>query len=500
MSSTDKVKSTPRKKTGLFIFHRDFRLEDNIGVNYACSQCDKLYTAFIFTPQQVGPQNAFRSFHAISFMIQSLEDLDEKIHDKGGELLYFYGNQTDVLQNLLKILDIDIIVENRDYTPYAIQRENDTMKLCLRISSQTRENVGLPQIEYVAVSGDYYIFEPCTILTGSNTAYKKFTPFYNRVLPLLLKNRISPERQSPRLGRILGKLSSSVYNKIKHRITIENAKRTFVTTATTTVETPPEGGRTVALHVLRRSSVAQKEYNNKHDILTYDTSHLSAYLKFGCISVREMYRTLTDKYGNNSAIIRQFLWREFYAHVLYAYPYVLSDDYKGNYLKLKWREENATAERYFDAWKRGKTGFPVVDAGMRQLNATGFMHNRARLIVAYFLCKTMYINWRKGENYFAKKLVDYDVASNNGNWRTVASVGVDFSPYYNTINPFIQQHKFDPDCKYVKRWVPELWDIEPRDILNWDKEENRQKYKTEYPDPICDLQIQKDKLKHYYGV
>ena len=225
------------------------------------------------------------------------------------------------------------------------------------------------------------------------------------------------------------------------------------------------------------------------NILKCNTSILSAYIKFGCISIREVYHFFKDTFGLSSELIRQLIWRDFYAHVLFAYPNVL--DKSSN--KIKWMKNKG----YFDKWCSGNTGFPIIDACMRQLNNTGWMHNRGRLVTSCFLVKTLLLDWREGEKYFANKLIDYDVASNNGNWQWISGTGVDSMPYFRTFNPWTQSENYDNDAEYIKQWVPELNDVEPKDIHNWD--EMYKKYKDiNYPKPIVEFRKQRIKSLELY--
>jgi deoxyribodipyrimidine photo-lyase len=193
-------------------------------------------------------------------------------------------------------------------------------------------------------------------------------------------------------------------------------------------------------------------------------------------------------FKSNHDLIRQLIWRDFYMNILFSFPYVLGKPMKPSYAKIKWHHNAG----WLKAWSSGLTGFPVVDAGMRQLNTTGYMHNRARLIVASFLTKTLLIDWREGEEYFAKKLTDYDPASNNGNWQWIASSGADSQPYFRIFNPWLQGAELDPHANYIKKWVPELKDVSPKDIHTWYEtwKDNKQ---IKYPKPICDYQVQKEK-------
>ncbi|NBU98349.1 MAG: deoxyribodipyrimidine photo-lyase, partial [Spirochaetia bacterium] len=237
------------------------------------------------------------------------------------------------------------------------------------------------------------------------------------------------------------------------------------------------------IKTLKTAVRTQTHYPKTHNDLDKETTQLSAYIKFGCISIREAYKALHGK----TAIIRQLIWRDFYANILYSFPHVLGHAMKQKYNKVKWHHNSS----WFKKWCKGETGFPVVDACMKQINTTGYMHNRGRLIVASFLTKTLLIDWREGEKYFAKMLTDYDPASNNGNWQWVASTGADSQPYFRIFNPWEQARNFDPHCKFIKQWLPDLKDVPEKDILNWDSE--WEKYKDlKYPKPMVDYKKQKE--------
>ena len=233
-----------------------------------------------------------------------------------------------------------------------------------------------------------------------------------------------------------------------------------------------------------------KSYGATRNTLTENTSHLSAYLKFGCVSVREVFTCMKEQLGLKSPLLRQLFWREFYACILFHYPHVLGKSMKLKYDNIKW--DNKTA--YFNAWKKGKTGFPLIDAGMRELNETGYMHNRSRLLTASFLVKTLLIDWQKGEKYFATKLIDYDPASNNGNWQWIAGSGADSQPYFRIFNPW--KNEFDPKASYIKKWIPELKDVPAKDIYRWN--EVCDSYKNIYIKPIVDYKDRRERVLKLY--
>ena len=460
-----------RYTKGLFLFHRDLRVHDNVGLREAAAICDQLYTCFIFTPDQVGTANPYRSQTSIQFMIESLDELAAEIRTLGGNLGVFYGHQTQVLDDLITKHSIDYIACNKDYTPYALERDGATRDLC------TKHHIPL------ATFADYYLFEPGTVLTGQKEAYKKYTPFYRAVL--------SRHVDAPRPFR--GRLAT-FRPKSEFAMNMADARAKFVR-SNETVAMLVHGGRTLGTRRLAAAVREQAEYDKTRDYFARTTTHLSAYIKFGCVSIREVYHAFHKKYGPNHGLIRELIWREFFAHVLYAYPDVLGQSYQRNMRSIRWR----TNANHLECWKEGRTGFPLVDACMRQLNATGYMHNRGRMLVASFLCKILLLDWRRGEQYFAQRLTDYDVASNNGNWQGISGTGVDRKPYFRDMNPWIQSAKFDPTTEFIKHWVPELKDVPPRDIHRWYETAATYRGKVDYPPPIVDYAEQKRRMLAMYS-
>jgi deoxyribodipyrimidine photo-lyase len=445
-------------ENGLFIFRRDLRIIDNNGLNLLNERCKNIYTIFIFTPEQVGSGNKYKSENSVQFMIESLEDLASQISKSGGHLYTFYGHNDKIVADCIKAFDINIVCFNLDITPYAKERDEKIIKLCEHMKT------------YVMYDYDYYLHEPGTIVNGSKEPYQKFTPFYQTCLKKKVESPAGPRK-------IHFKRNEA---HIPGKITLDVALKKF------TKENPDilvHGGRPEAIKTLKTAVRTQTHYPKTHNELDKQTTQLSAYLKFGCISIREAYKALHGKHD----IIRQLIWRDFYANILYSFPHVLGHAMKQKYNKVHWHHNT----NWFKAWCDGETGFPVVDAGMRQLNKTGYMHNRARLIVASFLTKTLLIDWREGEEYFASKLTDYDPASNNGNWQWVASTGADSQPYFRIFNPWEQAKNFDSHCEYIKKWVPELENVPDKDILNWETEFKNYK-DTKYPKPIVDYKKQKD--------
>ena len=452
---------------GLFIFRRDFRLTDNTALLKASKECDKIYTIFVFTPEQVTDKNRFKSGISIAFMIGALGEVSKEIKQKGGKLVTLFGENDTVVEKCIDSWGIDCVYWNRDYTPYAKKRDASLEKMCRKKGTT------------VSVSEDYYLHAPDTILTGNGTAYMKYTPYMNKAM--------SKGLPSPSASRV-SFLSRSTKKIGNHEITLKDALKTFVDTEQELVETFK---REKAIEILRKAAQF-KNYDKTRNDLEGETTRLSAPIKYGIVSIREVARA----FKNNKALLRQLVWRDFYAQILNAEPRVLGEALKEKYDKIKWEGSHA----HFVKWCKGETGFPIVDAGMRELNETGYMHNRARLIVASFLIKTLLVDWQKGEKYFATKLVDYDPASNNGNWQWVASTGADSQPYFRIFNPWSQSKEHDPDAIYIKRWIPELEEVSAKCIHTWDVCCSKEECKgIDYPAPIVDYKVQREKALKMYS-
>jgi deoxyribodipyrimidine photo-lyase len=452
-------------ENGLFIFRRDLRIIDNNGLNFLSELCNNIYTIFIFTPEQVGSANKYKSDNSVQFMIESLSDLADEIRHSGGHLYTFYGHNDKVVADFIKAFNISIVGFNLDITPYARERDYQIINLCQRL------NV------FVKLDYDYYLCNPGEVLNGAGEVYKKFTHYYNQAKTKKVEKPVTKKIH----------FKSSEVN-IPNKITLEFAIKKFVKKENSDILV--HGGRDNALKQMKIAAKNIKHYAQTRDELSKPTSQLSAYIKFGNVSIREVFYALKS----NHAFIRQLYWREFYAGILYEFPHVLGHALKPKYDKIKWHNN----ERWFQAWCNGMTGFPAVDSGMRQLNATGYMVNRARLITMSFLVKTMLIDYRLGERYFATKLTDYDIASNNGNTQWIMGGGADSQQYTRIFNPTIQAKEHDSDCKYIKTWITELKEVDNEIILNWETEWQNHK-EIKYPKPILDYSEQKKKVLDIYA-
>ena len=473
---------------GIFIFHNDLRLNDNTGLLRAMHECEKVMAVFIFTPAQVTTANKFRSIKAIEFMVAQLEVLSAQISNRGGKLYLFYGDTTTIVGKLITALRPVSVYSNANYTPFALDRDSAIYAKCNSYTESQYKNYhdsnSRAGCEF-SLSEDYGLHDIGKIRRGKSGdpregVYKKFTPFYNAAV------KVKPAM--PESNRL-----TNFYNgNVKGTITLGQIRSKFKLKSITI--------RTAAS--VLNSIKDFGNYNKNRNLLTYNTTHLSAYLKFGVVSAREVYWEMKSLGKSASDLIKQLYWREFYMNIVWAYPYVLdgknfNTNYKANWITSMTVASNANALK---AWCAGKTGFPIVDACMTELNETGFMHNRGRLIVAGFLTKVLGWHWKFGERYFATKLIDYDPAQNNGNWQFVAGSGVDQQPYFRMFNPWLQSGKYDPEGTYICKWCPQYKDF-PTDVLHDETKlrayiaEMRPKVIT----PIIAYETARDKTKKRYG-
>ncbi len=440
----------------IFIFRRDFRIKDNTALNASLNEAivnsTNIYPIFIFTPEQI-KTNSYKSDNSVQFMIESLLELNKEI-----KITFCYGYIDDVLNDIIKHNKINAIYTNTDYTPYSVKREKLVEKVCKHHN-----------IEHHFYH-DITLFEPNTIKTSSNNIYQKFTPFYRYTI-----NEKVREPLSKTIKNI-----SSVHTK--YSISKDKLKKFYKENKNIHVH----GGRNNALKILHNTNNF-KTYEKTRNIMHLNTTNLSAYLKFGCISIREAYHFFVSKLGKKHPLVRQLIWREFYYHLGYGFIDRFGKSLKPKYDKIKWSNNS----NYFKKWKEGKTGFPIIDACMMQLNTTGYMHNRGRLIVSSFLIKNLMIDWRYGEKYFARKLVDYDVLVNQGNWQWSSGSGADSQPYFRVFNPSRQSEHYDKDALYIKKWLPILKDIEPKHLHDW--ETYHTQYTINYPKPIVSYADSKKK-------
>lgn len=438
----------------LFLFRRDLRIEDNTGLLFACRNAKEVVLGFIFTPEQV-ENNPYRSDRCLQFMLESLEELEGEIEAKGGKLYLFYGTPEEVVSRCIAKLSIDGVVVNRDYTPYSIQRDEKIRKVCCEHS-----------VPFYSLD-DALLNAPEDTLKSNGEPYTIFTPFFRNASQIPVKPPVKNRYNNYFSGNIPFAQKKSLYKKIL-------PKR----------QPQQPGGRRSALKIL--SSLGQfSKYPSQRDIPAVEgTTHLSPHLKFTTCSPREVYQSVAGELGPHSELIRSLYWRDFFTTIAFFFPHIFQGAFREKYDRIQWSYD----ESVFKSWCEGNTGFPIIDAGMREMNETGFMHNRVRMITASFLIKDLHIDWRWGERYFAQRLIDYDPAVNNGNWQWCASTGCDAQPYFRIFNPWAQAAKFDPDCVYIKRWVPELSQLPSKVIHKWHMQDHT--LCPGYPAPMVDHAVE----------
>lgn len=435
----------------LFIFRRDLRLDDNTGLNFALENAKTVIPCFIFTPEQLD-HNPYRSDRCLQFMIESLEDLSSKLKKKGGKLFLFFGKPETIVEKCIRDLSIDGVIVNRDYTPYSVQRDAKLEDICQRND--------LPFHTF----DDALLHPPENTLKADGKPYSIFTPFYRNALKLPI---IPPKTHHGThffQETIDFSESSAIYAKILPRRLSQM-----------------RGGRDAGLDLLQKLPRFASYATDRDFPAIPGTTHLSPHLKFTTCSPREIHQALCQTLGPHSELIRSLFWRDFFTSIAFFFPHVFEGAFHQKFDAIQWGND----KKAFQRWCEGTTGFPIVDAGMRELNQTGYMHNRVRMVVASFLIKDLHINWQWGEKYFAQTLLDYDPAVNNGNWQWSASTGCDAQPYFRIFNPWNQQKKFDPDCVYIKQWIPELASLKAKQIHSWESPENHS-FCSSYPAPIVD--------------
>ncbi len=445
----------------LFIFDKDLRLSDNTALQEALKLSDAVMTIIIFDDAQMRLSPNYLNTNQQQFILESVEDLTLTLEKSGGYLYCYTGKTEIIIQKIIKQEKIEALFINKNYTPKSTNREKIIEKIC----SENNINFSLYH--------DSMLINPADTLTRTGTPYKKFTPFFKAASKIPVEQPVSLT------------LKNRLYGYVKKTHT--HALETKTVYAPKITHKNPlihvHGGSTKGKAILKNLYI-YSDYKKTRDIPSLTTTNLSAHHAAGTLSIRQTYYAVVEQLGSHHSLISELYWRDFFYYIAYHAPYVFRHAYNVKYENISWNKN----KKEFEAWCQGETGFPLVDAGMRQLNATGYMHNRVRMVVASFLTKDLHIDWRWGEHYFAEKLVDYDQCVNNGNWQWVASTGCDAQPYFRIFNPWLQQKKYDPQCLYIKKWVPELKKTPLNIIHSWFKPEldKKQQSDTKYPDPIVD--------------
>lgn len=400
-------------KVVVFWFRRDLRLEDNGGLSRALATGLPVLPVFIFD-EDILQQLEDKSDRRVDYIHQALEAINKQLKEFGATLNTFYGSPLAIYKTLHEKYRIHEIYCNRDYEPKAIKRDRTIFEFF--------KTAGIP---FKAIK-DQVIFDKNELLKNDGTPYTIYTPYAKKWREKLTTKDLQP------LDHKRGLFVQQAYAPI---ISLEKIgfKKTDLTFH------PPQ----LSTHII----------NNYDKFRDYPalagTTNLGIALRFGTISIRQC---VTFARQHNEVWLSELIWREFFMQILYHFPNVVSESFKKNYDGIHWRNNEVEFER----WCKGQTGYPLVDAGMRQLNSTGYMHNRVRMVAASFLCKHLLIDWRWGEAYFAQKLNDYDLSANNGNWQWAAGCGCDAAPYFRVFNPIIQAEKFDKKQEYSGQWIPEL--------------------------------------------
>ena len=398
----------------IFWFRRDLRLDDNAGFFHALNSGESVLPIFIFDDTILSelPKNDAR----VSFIRNQLEKMQSELQKTNKSLAVFHGKPLEVFKKLISENKIKSVYTNTDYEPYARKRDLDLNKLF-------SENL----VEFKTCK-DQVIFEKSEVVKDDGTPYVVYTPYSNK------------------WKSIFSTTSIPNFNSEDFLDKISNHKYPFLNLADIGFEkaaiVPPNFDVT--------SNLIDNYEATRNFPAVNKTSYLGVYLRFGAVYIRKLVSKAIE--SNNETFLKELIWREFFMQILWHFPHTKSSSFRPKYDAIVWQNNEAL----FEKWCKGKTGYPFVDAGMRELNATGHMHNRVRMIVASFLCKHLLIDWRWGEAYFAQKLFDYEQASNVGNWQWAAGSGVDAAPYFRIFNPTEQIKKFDKDLKYIKKWIPEL--------------------------------------------
>jgi deoxyribodipyrimidine photo-lyase len=426
------------KNITIFWHRRDLRIHDNAGLYHALKSKHPVLPIFIFD-RNILDKLEDKADARVEFIHQYISDLKHQYESFGATLKLFYGKPDEVWKEILNNYSVAEVYCNRDYEPYAQQRDKAVFDFL------DSKNIPFKGFK------DHVIFEKNEVLKDDGKPYTVYTPYSKKWKAKLNDFYLKPYPTEKYLKNLLKTQSDKLISL--EEMGFKPSGIPF-----------PEKSTPVEIII---------NYHATRDLPAIKgTTRLSVHLRFGTISIRELATTAK---GLNEKYLNELIWRDFYQMILFHFPHTVNKAFKPEYDKIQWLNN----EKEFKTWCEGKTGYPIVDAGMRELNATGFMHNRVRMIVASFLTKHLLIDWRWGEAYFAKKLLDFELASNVGGWQWAAGCGVDAAPYFRVFNPALQTEKFDKELKYIKKWVPE--------------------YGTSaYPKPIIDHKIARERVLKTY--
>jgi len=401
------------QKVSIFWFRRDLRLDDNKGLSEALKSGEKVIPTFIFDKEILG-QLEDKYDRRVDYIHQALEKINLELKESESNLLTFYGKPLEIFKQLEKDFEVKSVFYNRDYEPSAIKRDDEVKNFL--------DSKGIEFLDFK----DQVIFEKNEVAKDNGEPYTVYTPFSNK-----WKKRLTDDDYAS------VKINKDQFLNLPSKKILSLKEIGFEKTDFDFEEPKLE-------------SKIIDTYDEKRDFPALDaTTHLGIALRFGTISIRKCVKFALS---HNETWLNELIWREFFMQILFHFPKVVNYCFKEKYENIQWRNNEAE----FKKWCDGETGYAIVDAGMRQLNQTGRMHNRIRMVVASFLTKHLLIDWRWGEAYFAKKLLDYDLSANNGNWQWAAGCGCDAAPYFRVFNPDEQTKKFDKELKYIRKWNPDF--------------------------------------------
>jgi deoxyribodipyrimidine photo-lyase len=454
------------KSRAIVWLRRDLRITDHRALYEACSRFQQVLPVFVIDEEIL---KGFKKDHRqVEFIQKSLDELERSFQDRGSRLLVVRGSPIALIPQLAQKYGAQCVVLSQDYEPKAKERD---AKVAQALKKQN--------VDFLSLK-DQVVFERREILSGGGTPYKVFTPYSRAWIKALESDKALHLREyKPDLKRLIP--SEEIQEK--------NSR--FSDLGYVSVPLHVEAGEAAGRKILRAFEKRIRDYKRDRDFPAIPgTSLLSPHFRFGTVSAREAVRFCYEHFSEGTKTwLNELIWREFYQMILDQFPHVVSGAFKPEYDSLKW----AKNPEHFQAWSEGRTGYPIVDAAMRQLNQTGFMHNRLRMIVAMFLTKDLMINWREGERYFSEQLLDHELAANNGGWQWSASTGCDAQPYFRVMNPISQSEKFDPDGEFIRKYVPELKTLDSKRI-HWPHDEGLfGNGLNGYPEPIVDHKTQRVK-------
>ena len=396
----------------IFWFRRDLRLDDNHALFKALKSGYNVMPIFIFDSNITNKLN--QNDHRLNYINNVLDGLNKRLSENKKKIYIYKGNPIEIISKLIIKLKIKEIYLNKDYEPYARDRDDKIEKLCVA------NNVSYNSFK------DHVIFEEDQIVKKDGTPYVVYTPYSRKWIEKFQSNQLDSYPSELNLGGFVDS------DKIREVNYLMNFEKNIISPKT---------------YNLNKDLIDKYEETRNFPALD-STSRIGVNLRFGTVSTRKIVKTSSER--SNNTFLKELIWREFFIQILWHFPHTTEKSFKDKYERIEWRNDMDD----FKLWCDGKTGYPIVDAGMNQLNKTGFMHNRLRMVVGSFLCKHLLIDWRLGEKYFADKLFDYEQASNVGNWQWVAGCGVDAAPYFRIFNPEEQQKKFDKELQFIKKWIP----------------------------------------------